>query len=622
VPLRRAHELAVAGALLVAALAGVAAGPARAHEPVTGAAIQITAEPPQLLLGRDAGADLRIEVPAGVDAVSITSSAGTIEDVRRLPEGGFAARFVPPATRVPQVAIVAAVARAPRGSADGWLAIPCAGQADARVRATPGAEIALTIGDRRFGPRKAGKDGLAVIPIVVPPGVREAHHGFKPIDLRVPETTLLHVALDRAVVAADRQERVRVLAWVVAPHGAARRGDAPAFEPSRGSVSVSERRPGEIEAVWTLPPGRAGEERMVVRLGASSVSREVLRLSTVPGPPAVIAVAFDRPGAVAGAEDGVGVTVRALDGGGNPVPAAFAIDAEGASLTEVREPEPGLLVARLRAPASLGGRSEAMVKVSAGGTGVSAARTLPLLPGAPAEAALAPHGGAFRSRRVARLTLRVTDAGGNPIAPSPAVTADIGKVEAVEPAGRGTWTVRWAPPGVEVPSRARIVASLGEARAVAELAVLPPRPVASSQVSGGVLRDLRGGSSGAARAGVAVDFTVEPDERPPLGLEPAWRAEIEVADLRTGPAVGFLGGGSASRVLGTNLVVRASASAGALLVGGSAALAGRFTVEAGVERRGAAPFLEAAVLGASGGGPGDFAAMTLSAGVRFEVKRR
>ena len=38
------------------------------------------------------------------------------------------------------------------------------GLGHAVVRAAPGAEISLTIGGRRFGPRTAGSDGLAVIP--------------------------------------------------------------------------------------------------------------------------------------------------------------------------------------------------------------------------------------------------------------------------------------------------------------------------------------------------------------------------------------------------------------------------------------------------------------------------
>ncbi len=253
-----ARDRRAMGALLAATLAGAAAGPARAHDPAAGPPLQVVADPAQLVLGRDAGAELRIATPDDVDEISMSASAGRVEDVRKLAAGTFTARYVPPPSRVPQVAIVAALAHTARGTQDGWVAIPCSGQASARVHAAPGAEIALDIGDRHFGPRTAGSDGVAVIPIVVPPGIREAHQGFKPIDLGVPETPLLHAVLDRSTVYADRTERVHVFAWVVAPHGAARRGDTPAFEPTRGCGRGRARRSPCASATAPSGPGARG----------------------------------------------------------------------------------------------------------------------------------------------------------------------------------------------------------------------------------------------------------------------------------------------------------------------------------------------------------------------------
>jgi hypothetical protein len=619
VRLRRALEPGAA-ALVAAALVG-GVPHARAHDPASGAAVHVTADPPQLVLGRDAGAELRIAAPEDAEDVAVSANAGRVEDVKRLPAGGWAARWIAPATRVPLVAIVGAVARTPRGAVDGWIAIPCSGQADARVRAAPGAEIELAVAGRRFGPRTAGSDGLAVIPIVVPPGVREAHHGFKPIDLKVPETPLLHAALDRAAVHADRTERVRVFAWVVAPHGAARRGDAPALEATRGTVATVERRPGEFEATWTLPPGRAGEERVVVRLASSPASRTVLRLDALAGPPAVVAVSLDRAGVVAGAEDGAAVTVRALDAGGNPVAAALALEADGAELSDVRQPEPGVLLARLRAPASLHGRTGAVLRASAPSAGISGTRTLPLLPGPPARVRLDAPPGAVRSGTTAVLAASVSDAGGNPVASEPALSVDRGKVVRVEGAAPGVWRVTWAAPPVDAPSRARIAATLGPLRATAEPVLLPPRPGMVLSASAGGASDLRGRFAG-ARGGAALDLPAVPDRALPLGVELAWRLELEAASLGDGPGVAILAGGSAARVLGPKVVMRASATGGALAAGGTVAPAGRLALDAGLERRGIAPFVEVALLGATEGAPGAFAAMTASIGIRSGVERR
>jgi len=344
---RPSARLSAGAALAAAALA--AAGAVRADEPppAGGGPLRVAADPPRLELGRDASAELRVTAPPEVDEVAVTASVGRVEGIRRLPGGGFTARYRPPAERVPQVAIVSAVARTHHGFEDGWIAIPLSGEGDARVRAAPGSEVTLRIGDRTFGPGTANGEGVAIIPVIVPPGVREAHQGFRPIDLRVPETPLLHAVQDRTAIHADREEKVRVVAYVVAPHGAARRGDLPTFEPSRGTVAVSEREAGAFQAVWTLPPGPAGEERLSIRLPAAAASRAVLRVEGAAGPPAIVAVSFDRDALVAGG-DAV-VTARVLDAGGNQVPGELSLSARGASLSGVEARRPGELVARLAA---------------------------------------------------------------------------------------------------------------------------------------------------------------------------------------------------------------------------------------------------------------------------------
>ena len=285
-----------APAALLLLLAGLVAGRARADEPFTpgaGGALAIGAIPAQLVLGSDASAELRIAAPPAVDELSVTASAGKIEGLRRLPGGGFAARYRPPPERYPQVAILAAVGRAGAGALDGWLALPLAGQGDARVPGEPGSDVSLRIGGRSFGPGRVGTDGIAIIPVVVPPGVRQAHRGFTPVDLHVPETSLVHVVADRQVLQADRAETVRVFAYVVAPHGAAWKGDPPVVEVTRGTLALQPREPGAYVGTWTLPPGPAGEERAAVRLEGLPASRALLRVTVLPGPPAAVALALD-----------------------------------------------------------------------------------------------------------------------------------------------------------------------------------------------------------------------------------------------------------------------------------------------------------------------------------------
>lgn len=619
---RRLPDVALVAAVLAGAPLVMASGVARAEEPGPpggGGAIRISPEPSRLLLGRDAGADLRITAPADVEDVSLSASVGRIEGLRRLPGGGFAARWRVPAERYPQVAIVAALGRTPHGAEHGWVAIPLSGQGDARVRAAPGQEITLQIGERKFGPRRAGSDGLAVIPVVVPPGVREAHHGFTPIDLHVPETQLLHAVLDRGVVFADRQERVRVFAYVVAPHGAARRGDVPVFEASRGSVSAAEREPGLMEGVWTLPPGRAGEERLVVRLAAAPASRSVLKLEAVAGPPAGVAVAFDRDALVAGGE-AVTVTARALDAAGNLVPAALTLAAEGGELAGVRERETGEVEARVRAGPAFGGRRELRVTASALGIGISGARELALRPGEAAAARFEDADVALRGdgARAEVLRVSVADRHGNPVDVAPAVTAERGKVLGIAARSPGTFEVRYVPPAVKAAARERLVATIGSVRATASPLLLPSASGVETATWAGAVLDLRGRFAG-PRAGVAIQRPVETVLAPGLGI--AWRAEVEGLGFDGEGRAAVLGGLAFSDAVDASAILRASLTAGALLGGGGTSAAARLALGVGVPGRTLRPFVEVAVLAARDGAPGAFAAIGVTAGMRVGLGR-
>jgi hypothetical protein len=616
-------EAVLAIALCAAGLA--LAAPARARDdgaPAAGGALRVTADPPRLVLGKDGAAELRVAAAPDVEDVALSASAGRIEGVKRLPGGGFVARYRPPADRIPQVAIVAVLGRTAHGSEDGWLAIPLSGQGAARVKAAPGTEITLQIGDRRFGPRRAGADGVVVIPIVVPPGVREAHHGFTPIDLHVPETQLLHAVLDRAIVLADRTERVRVLAYVVAPHGAARRGDVPVFEPTRGTVAVTEREPGAFEAIWTVPPGRAGEERLSVRLGTSAASRAALRLETVSGPPAIVAVSFDREALDVEAGRGALVTARALDAAGNLVPAALALSTDAGRLEGVREREPGEVEAQLVAGPSIGARRELRVTAAAPGVGISGSRVLPLRPGPPAAVAFARDEDVVRAdgKRELRLAVAVADRHGNPVDVAPAVTAARGRIVAVEETGvPGAYDVRYLAPAVAGPTPDRLVAVAGPARASATRLLLPPEARLRLAPSLGLAVDVRGRGSGPV-ATIAAEVPADLAVALRHGLAASWRAEVGTLDLGDLGAT-ILGGASLARAVGGTAVLRASLAAGAVVTNGSLGAAGRVAIEAGRARGTFAPFAEVSLLAASAGAPGAFAAVAIAAGLRFGVER-
>lgn len=633
---------------LLLALAGTPAPAAAPGGVAGGGALRVSADPPRLVLGRDGSAELRVWAPPEVEELQLTVSAGRVEGIRRLPQGGFAARYRPPAERIPQVALVAALARTSRGLADGWLAIPLSGQGDARVRARPGAQISLRIGDAVFGPRVAGEDGTAVIPVVVPPGVREAHHGFRAIDLHVPEMPLLHAVADRDHVHADQAEVVRVLAYVVAPHGAARRGDVPVFEPSRGWVSVTPREPGAFEATWALPAGASGEDRLLVRLPGSPPSRAWVRLDAVAGPPATVAVAFDREALVAGEAEEVRVTARVLDAAGNPVEAPLALSADAGELGPTAPAAPGEVGATLRVASSFGGRQAITVTARAPEAGIAGTRSLPLRPGAPAHVTVTPGGPFVRADGAAEAELRVVVLDGFEnsvaLAAAPKVTAAAGAVTAVDADGDG-WRVRFRPPAVAARAEAVLVAEAAGVRGEAALTLLPPRGRPTVRVGGGALADVRGRFAAPALA-VGVEL---PARLPlPLGAGDALAWRLEGAGLGwsvDGPRAtgggpprltddlgvrgGLLAGGLAvRRALRSGPELSASATAGLLLTRAERAgadartalgPAARLAVGASVPLGPGAPFLEASLLAAGRSGAGAFAAMGFTVGYELEL---
>jgi hypothetical protein len=616
-PDSRAHP---ARLLVAAALAAAAA--ARAGEPAPGGGgpLRVTVEPPRLVLGRDDGADLRIAAPPEVEEVSVAASAGRVEGLRKLPGGGFVARYRAPTERVPQVAIVSVLARTARGLEDGWAAIPLSGEGDARVRGEPGSEITLRIGDRTFGPARVGADGVAVIPVVVPPGVREAHQGFRPIDLRVPETPLLHAVQDRTAVQADREEKVRVVAYVVAPHGAARRGDLPAFEPSRGTVAVAEREAGAFQAVWTIPPGPAGEQRLSIRLPSAPASRTVVQVAAAAGAPAVVAVSFDRDALVAGGDAAV-VTARALDAAGNPVPAELALEAQGAELSGVEPRRPGEVVARVSAGELLRAR-EAVVTATARRLGISGARALPLRPGEAAVATFRPRHAVVRAdgEREAVLRLTVADRFGNPVSATPTVSAGRGRVVSVEERTPGEYAVRYVAPAVAGTAGDDLVARVGPVRAETSPLLAPPAPALHVAARGGVAVDLAGRFGGPA-AGVVAGRPADVALAVRRGAELAWRIEVDGLEGRADAAIAtLLAGAGVRRALGRAVELEGAAAIGAVLGPDGSSAAARVSLSLGLRRSFGLPFLEASLLGAGAGAPGAFAALGLSAGVRFGLE--
>ena len=173
----------VPGAGLVFWLAGTALGtPARAADPapesVASTTIAMVPGRPSLELGVDQEVTVAVDL-TGPDAerflpLRAMATVGTLEPLRAVTPGHFITRYLPPADRFPQVALL--LVELGNGAARLHCTTRIALQASTLFpfHTSGGASVTMRVGDHQFGPVIADHQGHVEIPIDVPPGVRKA----------------------------------------------------------------------------------------------------------------------------------------------------------------------------------------------------------------------------------------------------------------------------------------------------------------------------------------------------------------------------------------------------------------------------------------------------------------
>jgi len=440
--------------------------------------IRVTSDRDRLQLGTDREAWVEMLGPEDLTDVSVTTQAGRIDGVERLGPGHFRARYVAPDESAPQVAIVAAVGRCSGGSAHGWLALPLWGVGTATLRARRGANVVVDIGASRFGPVRANRRGIATVPVVVPPGVRYAHDGSKPVDLRLPETTRVHLVAERRDLRADREETIPLRILAVEEDGRPLRIGEPVARAERGSIgALLAMEPG----VWTtrlrLPPGPAGP----VRIHAAAAARSPETTATLvaqAGPPVALTIELPAAPIRPAQPDAIPIRVKLTDAAGNPARATLTLFSNLGVLTEAEQLESGHYLAECRVPARFGRQRRLVVEARASGERgpLRASASAPLLPEAPASIAIeAPSRAVADGRTPVALRVEVRDRHGNTVSdPAPAATASDGQVEA-ESGDHGSFVIRWTPPATEAPARQSVEIVAGTVTRHAQFQ-LEPRP--------------------------------------------------------------------------------------------------------------------------------------------------
>ena len=240
-------------------------------------AASLSAQPPQLTLGKDSGADLEVEAPSGAK-VAFSTSVGTITGAQR--QGSVVrARFNAPPLRVPSVALVLAQIDDGNDRELRWLSIPLTGSDTMVIETRPGSKVEAVAGGRVLGQGSTLDDGTVRLPMLVPPGVRTAvlkitdklgNTTEKPLDLAPPPFSRVRLA------ARSETAPIEVEIFVVKPDGTPDDEAKVALAAADGETSVRKRiGPGVYLAEYEPPPGRAGTAHLEAKANGQLATLEV-----------------------------------------------------------------------------------------------------------------------------------------------------------------------------------------------------------------------------------------------------------------------------------------------------------------------------------------------------------
>jgi len=294
------------------------AGDARAEAPVESppGAIQITADPPVPVKGRDASVALAFTVKDAAGAPDpsaapplVAASSGKVSTLTADGPGRFRARYEPSSARYPEVAVLFAfsprcpLCATPRAVGD--LILPLTAAIDLPGESEPDIRTTVSVGGRTFGPVVADAAGKFKVPILVPPGAHAVADSVDEtgnrkrtsVDLGLPEVDRLACAAWPRALPADGASEAAL--WCAAAEAAGAPASHPqiVIEASTGSLMATEEvRQGLLRARYRPPlGGGAAEARLVARYPAGGkASTEEVRIALGAGAPAEIYVALER----------------------------------------------------------------------------------------------------------------------------------------------------------------------------------------------------------------------------------------------------------------------------------------------------------------------------------------
>ena len=244
-------------------------------------AASLSAQPAQLVLGKDSGADLEIRASSGAK-VTFSTTIGTVSGAQH--EGGMVrARFNAPPLRVPSVALVLAQVEDGGDRDLYWLSIPLSGSDTMVIETKPGSKVEATVAGHMVGPVAAAENGNVRLPMVVPPGVRQAtlkitdklgNTTERPLDLEPPPFSRVRLAARAETVEASSMLEVEI--FVVKPDGTPDDEARVALSSPDGETSMRGRiAPGVYLAEYAPAEGQSGSARLEAKANGQLATLDV-----------------------------------------------------------------------------------------------------------------------------------------------------------------------------------------------------------------------------------------------------------------------------------------------------------------------------------------------------------
>jgi hypothetical protein len=310
-----------------------------------------SANPPELVLGDGDTSAISFTLEggeaqplAGADLL-VEASVGTIENLTAMGGGKFTARYVPPKSDVPQLALIVASDRRDPERVYTTVTVELSARREQTVKAAAKSTVLLEVGGKQFGPVTASSSGSAKVPITLGPGdttatltqVVDGRSEAGPYDLALPETPRLALFPLPAGLPGDAAVALPVRVTVRTPTGAPDTAASPAFTTTAGTFGPVRHEGDGVYAAELQAPSTPVDVVATIEVSLGDKQKDSASLRIVGGRPTGVTLTATPARLPAGATT-VSVNVFVTGAGGVGLPGrTLHTMPTGAKVTAVKD---------------------------------------------------------------------------------------------------------------------------------------------------------------------------------------------------------------------------------------------------------------------------------------------